>query len=225
MGRDDRPQLRPVAPDPPDDRHPEVHPRVRPAHPPCPGQGPLDRPRRPVRAGRLLDGDRLAGPAIARSRRRRVGSAVRCALARRLRRRRDHRTRGPRFREDRRPDQARVPARPRCPPPVHQVRPMNLSIDTLTYRDVAKTIDHSLLRPELDDNFVEAGCRLALAYDVASVCVPPVHVARARAILAGSDVKVGTVVGFPHGYATSATKVAETREALENGATEIDMVL
>jgi deoxyribose-phosphate aldolase len=99
------------------------------------------------------------------------------------------------------------------------------SVETLTEREIAKTIDHSLLRPELDDAFVEAGCRLALEYDVASVCVPPVHVARAQAILAGSDVKVGTVVGFPHGYATTATKVAETHEALGNGATEIDMVL
>ena len=96
---------------------------------------------------------------------------------------------------------------------------------SLTERDIAKTIDHSLLKPELDDAFVEDGCRLAAEYDVASVCVPPVHVRRAGAILAGTDVKVGTVVGFPHGYATTETKVAETRQALADGATEIDMVL
>lgn len=96
---------------------------------------------------------------------------------------------------------------------------------TLTERDIAKTIDHSLLKPELDDAFVEDGCRLAAEYDVASVCVPPVHVPRAAAILAGTDVKVGTVVGFPHGYATTETKVSETRQALAEGATEIDMVL
>jgi deoxyribose-phosphate aldolase len=96
---------------------------------------------------------------------------------------------------------------------------------TLTERDIAKTIDHSLLRPELDDAFVEDGCRLAARYDVASVCVPPVHVPRAASILAGTDVKVGTVVGFPHGYATTETKVAETRQALAEGATEIDMVI
>jgi deoxyribose-phosphate aldolase len=100
-----------------------------------------------------------------------------------------------------------------------------IDLANLTERDIAKTIDHSLLRPELDDAFVEAGCRLAAAYDVASVCVPPVHVARARAILAGTDVKVGTVVGFPHGYCTTETKVAETRQALADGATEIDMVI
>ena len=101
----------------------------------------------------------------------------------------------------------------------------SLSIDLLTERDIAKTIDHSLLKPELDDAFVEDGCRLAASYDVASVCVPPVHVRRAAAILAGTDVAVGTVVGFPHGYATTETKVAETRQALADGATEIDMVI
>lgn len=100
-----------------------------------------------------------------------------------------------------------------------------IDFEALTERDIAKTIDHSLLRPELDDAFVEDGCRLAAEYDVASVCVPPVHVRRAAAILAGTDVKVGTVVGFPHGYCTTETKVAETRQALADGATEIDMVL
>ena len=98
-------------------------------------------------------------------------------------------------------------------------------IDRLTYRDVAKTIDHSLLRPELDDDFVEAGCRLAVEYDVASVTVRPVDVERAAALVAGSDVKVGTVVGFPHGSHLTETKIFETSEALEQGAREIDMVI
>ena len=99
------------------------------------------------------------------------------------------------------------------------------TVESLTEREIAKTIDHSLLRPELDDAFVEDGCRLAATYDVASVCVPPVHVRRAKAILDGTDVAVGTVIGFPHGYATTETKVDETRQALADGATEIDMVL
>ncbi|HEU5205291.1 MAG TPA: deoxyribose-phosphate aldolase [Candidatus Limnocylindrales bacterium] len=102
---------------------------------------------------------------------------------------------------------------------------MRPTIDSLTERDIARTIDHSLLKPELDDAFIEDGCRLAAEYDVASVCVPPVHVRRAAALLEGTNVKVGTVVGFPHGYATTETKVAETRQALADGATEIDMVL
>ena len=102
---------------------------------------------------------------------------------------------------------------------------MTLSVDTLAYSDVAKTIDHSRLRPELDDAFVEAGCRLAAAYDVASVCVRPADVVRARAILAGTDVAVGTTIGFPHGNHLTETKVFEARRALADGATELDMVL
>ncbi len=100
-----------------------------------------------------------------------------------------------------------------------------LLIDDLVERDIAKTIDHSLLRPELDDAFVEAGCRLAAAYDVASVCVRPADVRRAKTILDGTDVAVGTTVGFPHGNHRTDTKVFETRQALADGATEIDMVL
>ena len=99
------------------------------------------------------------------------------------------------------------------------------TVATLTEREIAKTIDHSLLRPELGDAFVEDGCRLASRYDVASVCVPPVHIGRARATLAGSDVAVGTFIAFPHGYTTTADKVGETERALAAGATEIDMVL
>jgi deoxyribose-phosphate aldolase len=100
-----------------------------------------------------------------------------------------------------------------------------ISIDTLTERDIAKAIDHSLLRPELDDDFVEAGCRLAAEYDVASVCVRPADVARAKAILDGTDVAVGTVIGFPHGNHLTATKVFEAQRALAEGATELDMVI
>src|SRR5918995_1769700 len=100
-----------------------------------------------------------------------------------------------------------------------------ITIESLTERDIAKTIDHSLLRPELDDAFVEDGCRLAAEYDVASVCVRPDDVTRARSILDGTDVKVGTTIGFPHGNHTTETKVFEARRALADGATELDMVL
>ena len=100
-----------------------------------------------------------------------------------------------------------------------------ITIETLTEHDIAKTIDHSLLRPELDDAFVEDGCRLAAEYDVASVCVRPADVRRARAILDGTDVAVGTVIGFPHGNHLTATKVFEARQALADGATELDMVI
>jgi deoxyribose-phosphate aldolase len=99
------------------------------------------------------------------------------------------------------------------------------SIETLTYRDVAKTIDHSLLRPELDDALVEDGCRLALEYDVASVCVRTADVRRARAILDGTGVAIGTVIGFPHGSHRTETKVFETVRAIGDGASELDMVI
>jgi deoxyribose-phosphate aldolase len=102
---------------------------------------------------------------------------------------------------------------------------MTLSVETLTERDIAKAIDHSLLRPELDDAFVEDGCRLAAEYDVASVCVRPADVLRARSILDRTDVAVGTVIGFPHGGHRTAIKVAEARHALDDGATELDMVI
>jgi len=100
-----------------------------------------------------------------------------------------------------------------------------LSIEHLTERDIAKTIDHSLLRPELDDAFIEEGCRLAARYDVASVCVRPVDVRRAAELLRGTDVAVGTTVGFPHGNQLTEVKVLEARRALDDGATELDMVL
>ena len=102
---------------------------------------------------------------------------------------------------------------------------MTLDLANLTERDIAKTIDHSLLRPELDDAYVEDGCRLAAKYDVASVCVRPADVRRARAILDGTDVAVGTTIGFPHGNHLTAVKVFEAERALEQGATELDMVI
>lgn len=97
--------------------------------------------------------------------------------------------------------------------------------DRLTYTEVAKTIDHSLLKPELDDAFIDDGCRLAARYDVASVCVRPRDVEHARDLLAGTNVAVGTVIGFPHGSSRTETKVFEARLALQNGARELDMVI
>ncbi|MER7008016.1 deoxyribose-phosphate aldolase [Dactylosporangium sp. NPDC000555] len=92
-------------------------------------------------------------------------------------------------------------------------------------RQVAKMIDHSLLRPELTLAEVAAGCDLAARYDVASVCVKPSDVPFAAERLAGTGVLVGTVAGFPHGAHATRIKVAETAAALADGAAEIDMVL
>jgi len=100
-------------------------------------------------------------------------------------------------------------------------------LDRLSYRDVAKTIDHSLLRPELTDDFIDDNVKLAVAYEVASITCRPVDLARVAAMLRGmdTDVVAGTVVGFPHGDVLTDTKVFETRRALEQGAREIDMVI
>jgi deoxyribose-phosphate aldolase len=94
-----------------------------------------------------------------------------------------------------------------------------------TYKQIAKMIDHSLLRPELTEAEVIAGCELAMKYEVASVCVKPCHVKLAAGILAGTGVAVGTVIGFPHGSHLTATKVFEAQQALADGAVELDMVL
>jgi len=102
---------------------------------------------------------------------------------------------------------------------------MTSLFDRLTYEDVAKTIDHSLLRPELDDEFIADGCRLAAEYQVASVCCRPADVPRAVELLRGSGVAVGTVIGFPHGGTTTEVKVFEAEQALRDGATELDMVI
>jgi deoxyribose-phosphate aldolase len=94
-----------------------------------------------------------------------------------------------------------------------------------TYEAIARMIDHSLLQPNLTDNDLEQGCRLAGEYKVASVCIKPYAVRAAAGWLAGSPVAVGTTVGFPHGGHTTAIKVAEAERALADGATELDMVV
>jgi deoxyribose-phosphate aldolase len=96
---------------------------------------------------------------------------------------------------------------------------------TLTYDAIAKRIDHSLLGPTLGGPELEEGCRLAARYGVASVCIKPYAVDLASRILAGSGVEVGTTVGFPHGGHSTAVKVFESRQAMADGATELDMVI
>ena len=101
---------------------------------------------------------------------------------------------------------------------------------TKTYRgytleQVAKTIDHSILKPDFTYADVEAGAQLALKFNTASYCIRPMDVATAAKALAGSTVNVCTVIGFPHGTTTSAVKAFETADAIKNGAVEIDMVI
>jgi deoxyribose-phosphate aldolase len=94
-----------------------------------------------------------------------------------------------------------------------------------TYLDVAKMIDHSLLNPTLTASDLEAGIRVALAYDVASVCIMPFALKWCAEQLADSDVKASTTIGFPHGGHTTKIKVAEAVQALDDGGQELDMVV
>src|SRR5512136_2406639 len=96
---------------------------------------------------------------------------------------------------------------------------------TESLRSIAKMIDHSLLHPTLTDQELMDGCKLALRLDVASVSIQPYAVSMARDLLAGSDVKVGAVVGFPHGNSRVDAKLHEAELALADGATELDMVV
>ena len=94
-----------------------------------------------------------------------------------------------------------------------------------TYSDLAKMIDHSLLHPTMTDADLEAGCKLAAKYQVASVCIKPYAVKQAIQWLKGSGVLVGCVIGFPHGNSAMESKRYETQLACKDGAAEIDMVI
>ncbi len=97
--------------------------------------------------------------------------------------------------------------------------------ETVNLKTLAKMIDHSLLHPTMTDEATVAGCELAKACGVATVCVKPYAVTLSRCVLEGFDVGVCAVVAFPHGNSATAMKVKETEAALADGATEIDMVV
>lgn len=96
---------------------------------------------------------------------------------------------------------------------------------TISERALAATLDHAILKPELTRADVDAELDIAARWQVFSVCVRPSDIPHAVARLAGTGVAVGTVIGFPHGTTSTAAKVAETRQALADGATEFDMVI
>lgn len=93
------------------------------------------------------------------------------------------------------------------------------------YLKIAGMIDHSLLSPILTIPELEAGCQLALAYHVASVCIMPSYLKRCADILEHSNVEPSTTVGFPHGGHTTHAKLREAELALEEGCTELDIVV
>jgi len=94
-----------------------------------------------------------------------------------------------------------------------------------TLKDIAKMIDHSLLNPKMTDTDLIEGCKIAIEYDTASVCIKPYYVKETAKILKGSGIRTGTTIGFPHGGHTTAIKVAESERAMADGAEELDMVV
>lgn len=96
---------------------------------------------------------------------------------------------------------------------------------TYTYTDISKMIDHSLLQPMMDQDTLESGIKLALAYDAASICIMPYYLKRCADLLAGSSVMPSTTIGFPHGGHTTAIKQAEAEQAIADGCQELDMVV
>ena len=94
-----------------------------------------------------------------------------------------------------------------------------------TYLRMAKMLDHSLLSPDLTADDLENGITLAMAYDVASVCIMPFYMKRLSERLAETSVKTSTTIGFPHGGHTTHVKVAEAERAIHDGCEELDMVV
>ncbi len=90
---------------------------------------------------------------------------------------------------------------------------------------LAKMIDHSLLHPTLSDDEIRHGCRLAMKYDVAAVCVKPYAVRIAAEVLGSANIAICAVTAFPHGNSTASAKIFEAEEAIRAGATEIDAVV
>ena len=94
-----------------------------------------------------------------------------------------------------------------------------------TYQDIADMIDHSLLVPELTEQKLIDGCRVAVEYKVASAFVPPYALAFCAPILKAGGVNVGTTIGFPQGIQATEVKLAEAQKALDDGGDELDMVV
>ena len=91
--------------------------------------------------------------------------------------------------------------------------------------NIASFIDHTILKPTTLIADVDKLCKEALAYNVAAVCVPPLFVKQAKALFAGSNIKVATVIGFPFGYSAVEAKLAEILLSIVDGADELDMVI
>lgn len=102
--------------------------------------------------------------------------------------------------------------------------PLEDSMD-YTYTDISRMIDHSLLLPTMTRQDLESGIQLALAYDTGSVCILPYYLKKCADLLAGTNVKASTTIGFPHGGHTTSIKQAEAQRAVADGCQELDMVV
>ena len=102
---------------------------------------------------------------------------------------------------------------------------MNNLLASITPSELARRIDHTNLKPSADTLSLEKTCREALEYQFRGCCIPPWFVRRAAKILGGSGVRVVTVAGFPLGYSSKSAKIAEVRQAFEDGADEVDVVM
>ena len=98
-------------------------------------------------------------------------------------------------------------------------------LNGLDSHKIAKMVDHSLLHPSMTDAEFESECAVARKYNVGAVCVKPYHVKRAAELMAGTDILVSAVVSFPHGNSTTEIKLAEAKQVIDDGATEVDMVV
>ena len=95
----------------------------------------------------------------------------------------------------------------------------------ITQIELAKTIDHTLLKPDSSIMQVKQICEEAIKYEFASICILPNFIIYAKDILCGTEVKLCTVIGFPLGAHITPVKLLEMDEAIENGATEVDIVV
>ena len=93
------------------------------------------------------------------------------------------------------------------------------------YEDLSKMIDHSALNPTLTVDELEESIRVALDYNVASICILPYYLLRCAEALQGSTVRASTTIGFPHGGHKTSVKVFEAERALDDGGEELDMVV
>ncbi len=94
----------------------------------------------------------------------------------------------------------------------------------MTPREILAHVDHTELMPTAKWEDIRRLCDTAVFYNTSSICIPPAYISRAKEYLAGR-MKIDTVIGFPHGYNTTAVKVFEVKDAIANGADEIDMVV